>query len=67
MERSPIFMDGKNQHSKNCYSTKNNLHVQCNFPHSPITFIAKIEKSTLKFIQKHKRPGIAKAGLSKKE
>jgi hypothetical protein len=32
----------------------------------PITFITKIEKSTLKFIWKHKGPGIIRAKLSKK-
>jgi hypothetical protein len=32
----------------------------------PMIFLKKIEKSTLKFIWKHKRPQIAKAIFSKK-
>jgi hypothetical protein len=27
MERSPMLMDWKNQHNKNDYTTKRNLHV----------------------------------------
>jgi hypothetical protein len=31
VERSPMLMGWKNQHSKNGYTSKSNLHVQSNF------------------------------------
>jgi hypothetical protein len=30
VERSPVLMDWQNQHSKNGYTAKSNLHVQHN-------------------------------------
>jgi hypothetical protein len=35
MERSPMLMDWQNQHSENGYTTKSNLHVQCNSHQNP--------------------------------
>jgi hypothetical protein len=35
VERSPMLMDWQNQHSKNGYTTKSNLHVQCNSHKNP--------------------------------
>jgi hypothetical protein len=33
--RSPVLMDWQNQHSKNSYTIKSNLHVQCNSHQNP--------------------------------
>jgi hypothetical protein len=35
VEWSPVFMNWQNQHSKNGYITKSNLHMQCNFHQNP--------------------------------
>jgi hypothetical protein len=67
VERSPMLMDWQNQHRKNSYTTKSNLHVQRNFIKITMTFITETEKSTLKLTWKHKGPWIAEATLSKKK
>jgi hypothetical protein len=60
-----ILMDWQNQHSKHGCTTKTNLRVQSNSHPNPNDIITEIEKSTLKFLWKHKIPQIAKVMLSK--
>jgi hypothetical protein len=65
MKRSPMLMDWQNQHSKNSYTTKSNLCVQCNSHKNPNDIHHSGWKIYPKFIWKHKRQ-IAKAILTKK-
>jgi hypothetical protein len=59
-------MDWLNQHSKNGYTTKRNLHIQCNSHQNPNDIQHRDGKIYPKVHLETKRPRIAKAMLSKK-
>jgi hypothetical protein len=51
-----MLMDWYKQYSKNAYTPKNDLHVNAIPIKIPMTFIKEIEKSTVKYGWKQKRP-----------
>ena len=67
MEKYTMFMDWKNQYSENEYTTQRNLQIQCN-PYQATNgiFFRELEQIISQFVQKYKKPQIAKAILRKK-
>ena len=67
MERYTRFLDWKNKHCENDYTTQNNLHIQCNsYQITTDIFSQNQNKKNSQFIWKHKRSRIAKAVSRKK-
>ena len=44
MERYTMFLDGKNQHCGNEYTTQNNLQIQCNPYQTAMAFFTELEQ-----------------------
>ena len=61
-----MFLDWKNQHCENDYTTQSNLQVQCNPYQTTHGIFHRTRRKISPLVWKYKRPRIAKAILRKK-
>ena len=66
MERYTMFLDWKNQHCENDYTTQSYLQIQCNPCQSTNGIFHRTRTKNFTIVWKHKRPRVAKAILRKK-
>ena len=66
MERYIMFLDWKNQHCENDYTTQSNLQIQCSPYQATNDILHRTRTNNFTIVWKHKRPRIARAILRKK-